>query len=87
MNAINPPMIGGSPASSAPPASTPGIGSTVAGYVGSAVTSTLFSSRVIAIVLGLICITGSILLYLGDDIAGAIGVGGKAVSKVGALAA
>ncbi len=45
--------------------------------VSSAFNSTLFSSRVVAIILGLIAIAGAILLYLGEDISGAIGVAKK----------
>lgn len=43
--------------------------------------------RIIAIVLGLILIGGAILLYIGEDIGGAIEAGGKVAAKAGELAA
>ena len=45
----------------------------------------LFSSRLVAIVLGLIFIIGAILLYIGDDVAGAIESGKGTVAKIGEL--
>lgn len=48
--------------------------------------SSLFTGsgdRIAAIVLGLIFIGGAILLYIGDDVAGAIETGGKIAAKVG----
>ena len=82
-------------------AAIPGIGPLVNGAVGgggalgTAVTSTVangleatfFSSRVVAIILGLILITGAILLYIGEDLAGAIETGKGGVAKVGAAIA
>lgn len=63
-----------------------GIVSGVTGSIGSTVANgleaTIFSSRVIAIVLGLILITGAILLYIGEDLSGAIEAGGKIAAKV-----
>lgn len=49
--------------------------------------ATFFSSRVIAIVLGLILIAGAILLYIGEDLAGAIETGKSGVARVGAAVA
>lgn len=71
------------------------IGNSIAGPVVNAVTSTvangleatIFSSRVVAIVLGLILIAGAILLYIGEDLAGAIESGKSGVAKVGAAVA
>ncbi len=53
----------------------------VSNVAGSVFNSTLFSSRVVAIILGLIAIAGAILLYLGEDIAGAIGLAKKALPE------
>lgn len=49
----------------------------VTSSVAGVVSSSLLSSRVVAIVLGLIFIAGSILVFLGEDIADALGVGSK----------
>lgn len=43
----------------------------------SLITSPLFSSRLIAIVLGLLFIAGAIIVYTGEDVADALGVGSK----------
>jgi hypothetical protein len=66
--------------------------SSITGPVTTAVTSTvangleatIFSSRVIAIVLGLLLIGGAILLYIGEDLSGAISQGSKIAAKVAA---
>lgn len=49
--------------------------------IGSYVSSVLFSSRVIAIVLGFIFIAGAILLYIGEDLSGAIEAGKSGVAR------
>ena len=59
------------------------VSSTVS-YVGSAI---FFNSRFAAIILGLICIAGAILLYVGEDIADALGVGSKGAIVKTALGA
>jgi hypothetical protein len=77
-------QLPGTPVSSSPSSisnSTPssGTGNPVASGGSSGFTS-FFGTRGIAIILGLIFIGGSILLFLGDDIAGAVKVAAKATA-------
>lgn len=64
-----------------------GAGGSVGATVANGLEATFFSSRVIAIILGLILIVGAILLYIGEDLAGAIESGKSGVAKVGAAVA
>jgi hypothetical protein len=63
------------------PSSFPSVGGAIASQaatsVGSLITSPLFSSRLVAIVLGLLFIAGAIIVYVGEDVADALGVGSK----------
>lgn len=61
-----------------------GVTGAVATTTANALEVTIFSSRVIAIVLGLLLIGGAILLYVGEDLAGAISTGGKLAAEVAA---
>jgi hypothetical protein len=64
----------GIPGAAAPSSSASGAaGSSAAGSSG----GSLFGTRGIAIVLGLISIFGAILLFLGDDISGAVRIASK----------
>jgi hypothetical protein len=70
-----------------PAVNTVQVGSTMGVSAANSLEATFFSSRVIAIVLGLILITGAILLYIGEDLAGAIEAGKSGAAKVAAVGA
>lgn len=53
------------------------VSSVASGAVSSVGTALFFSSRFAAIILGLIFIAGALLVYVGEDVADALGVGSK----------
>jgi len=74
-------QLPGTPVSSSPSStsnSTPSSSTGNAVASGSSGFTSFFGPRGIAIILGLIFIGGSILLFLGDDIAGAVKIAAKA---------
>lgn len=80
-------VINSIPAAGAVTSALSGAAGSVGTTLANGLEATFFSSRVIAIVLGLILITGAILLYIGEDLAGAIESGKSGVAKVGSVVA